>query len=71
VTNTTENTVEGALDALDPAATSAQDASDLRTIAELVDARQTLDDQLERAIAAARRNGKSWGKIAIALGMSR
>lgn len=63
--------IEARLDALDPAATPAQDARDLRAIAALVGRQTDVAKQLHEAVTEARRNGKSWAKIAIALGTTR
>lgn len=59
------------LDSLDPADVEAEDTSDLRTItaalSEIADAERELSD----AVAAACGNGRSWGRIAMALGVSK
>ncbi len=62
---------EAWLDSLDPATTPAEDPSDLRRIGlalrGLADAQREVDD----AVAAARRNGRNWSQIGLALGISR
>lgn len=70
-TQTDKSDIEARLDELDPAVTPAQDAHDLRDIARLADQRREIDAALTETVAVARANGKSWGKIAIALGVSR
>lgn len=62
---------EAWLDALDPATTPAEDPVDLRRIG--VALRGLADEQreVERAVAAARANGRSWGEIGLVLGVSR
>jgi tRNA A37 N6-isopentenylltransferase MiaA len=62
---------EAWLNSLDPATTSAEDPQDLRRVgralAEVADAEGKLAD----AVAGARRNGRSWAKIAMVLGVSK
>ena len=48
-----------------------QDAADLRSIAILVDRLADDEADLRAAVAQARTNGKSWGQIGVALGVSR
>jgi excisionase family DNA binding protein len=62
--------VEAWLDTLEPEQTTAEDAQDLRDVAELTDSMTQLDARLTEAVRRARMNGKSWTKIAIALGVS-
>ncbi|MGI8702692.1 MAG: DUF2188 domain-containing protein [Nocardioidaceae bacterium] len=59
------------LESLDPAATPAEDPTDLRRIGLAL--RHLADDQREvdEAVAAARENGRSWGEIGLVLGISR
>jgi len=59
------------LNSLDPAATPAEDPTDLRRIGLAL--RDLADDQREvdEAVAAARGNGRSWGEIGLVLGTSR
>ncbi len=47
------------------------DASDLRTIGELVDAISRDEAGLAEAVKAARNNGRSWTVVGLALGVSR
>lgn len=63
--------VEAWLDSLDPDDAIAEDAQDLRDVAELTDSMEQLEQRLVDAVRRARVNGKSWTKIAIALGVSR
>jgi hypothetical protein len=62
---------EAWLDSLDPAETPAEDPRDLRRIglalADVAKAERDLAD----AVADARRNGRSWGEIALVLGVSK
>lgn len=58
-------------DRLDPATAEVEDASDLRTIAEAADAISDAEARLTEAVVRARANGRSWNRIAIALGVSR
>lgn len=59
------------LDSLDPETTRAEDISDLRAIADAVDGLAGAQLKVENAVAAARANGRSWGRIGIVLGISR
>jgi hypothetical protein len=47
------------------------DASDLRAIAELADSIARREAKLTTLVAVARARGRSWGRIGIALGVSR
>jgi hypothetical protein len=62
---------EAWLDTLDPSELKGEDISDLRAItqgvADLADAQQ----QLVEAVRVARQHGRSWGRIGMALGVSR
>jgi hypothetical protein len=58
-------------DRLDPATAEVEDVSDLRTIAEAADAISDAEARLTEAVVRARANGRSWNRIAIALGVSR
>jgi hypothetical protein len=62
---------EAWLESLDPAETPAEDPRDLRRIglalADVAKAERDLAD----AVADARRNGRSWGEIALVLGVSK
>jgi hypothetical protein len=62
---------EAWLDQLDPDATPAEDISDLRSVAEAVGRVAAAQNALEDAVRQARANGRSWGRIALALGTSR
>jgi DNA-directed RNA polymerase specialized sigma24 family protein len=55
----------------DPSATPARDADDLRAIAETVDRIHADQARLRELVQLARAHGRSWGEIAIALGVSR
>ncbi len=59
------------LESLDPAITPAEDPTDLRRIGLAL--RSLADDQREvdEAVAAARKSGRSWGEIGLVLGTSR
>jgi DNA-directed RNA polymerase specialized sigma24 family protein len=59
------------LESLDPSATPAEDPTDLRRIGLAL--RSLADDQreIDKAVAAARENGRSWGEIGLVLGISR
>ncbi len=62
---------EAWLDSLDPAMASADDIRDLRAITAAVDAVALDQSRLSRAVATARRNGRSWGMIARTLGVTK
>lgn len=62
---------EAWLDGLDPATTPAEDASDLKVIADAVDDVAAAEQRLRAAVQAARANGRSWARIGIALGVTR
>ncbi len=62
---------ESWLDSLDPATTSADDITDLRAIAQVVDALARDEARLTEAVTAARVHGRSWGMVARALGVTR
>jgi DNA-directed RNA polymerase specialized sigma24 family protein len=49
----------------------ADDTEDLRDVAAAVDALATADARLREAVTMARAHGRSWNRIAIALGVSR
>lgn len=59
------------LDSLDPAGTPAEDPRDLRRIGLALSDVAAAERELEDAVAAARANGRSWGDIALALGVSK
>jgi hypothetical protein len=58
-------------DQLDPAAAVAEDLSDLRAIAEAADQARKAEAMITDKVAAARALGRSWNRIALALGVSR
>jgi hypothetical protein len=58
-------------DALDPATAKVDDPSDLRAVAEAADQVGQSEDLVTERVAAARAKGRSWNRIAIALGVSR
>lgn len=59
------------LDSLDPSETPAEDPRDLRRIGLALGEVAAAERELEDAVAAARDNGRSWGDIAMALGVSK
>lgn len=63
--------IETMLDNLDPNDTPAVDAADLRAVGELASARDEIETKLRDAVIAAHNNGKTWGEIGLALGVSR
>lgn len=61
-----------ALDALEMSMDDpTEDASDLRDISQAVESRVSQERALERAVLAARANGRSWAMIGLAMGVSR
>ena len=58
-------------DDLDPATAKAEDLSDLRAVAEAADQVRRDEAMVTERVAAARAKGRSWNRIAIALGVSR
>ena len=56
---------------LDPATATAEDLSDLRAVAEAADKVRRDEALVTERVAAARARGRSWNKIALALGVSR
>lgn len=58
-------------DRLDPATAVVDDLSDLRAIAEAADQVRRDEALVTERVAAARARGRSWNRIAIALGVSR
>jgi hypothetical protein len=58
-------------DELDPAAARVDDMSDLRAVAEAADQVRHSEAMVTERVAAARAKGRSWNRIAIALGVSR
>lgn len=59
------------LDSLDPATTQAEDPRDLRRIGLALGDVAAAESELADAVAAARANSRSWGEIALALGVSK
>ncbi len=55
----------------DPSGVPMDDTTDLRTLAEAVDAVRGGEARVRELVARARVNGRSWGEIGIALGVSR
>jgi hypothetical protein len=55
----------------DPSDISMDDTTDLRMLAEAVDGVRTGEARVRELVARARANGRSWGEIGIALGVSR
>jgi len=62
---------EAWLDSLDPATTPAENPSDLRRIGLALRGLADEQREVDEAVAAARENGRSWGKIGLVLGISR
>ncbi len=58
-------------DNLDPATATADDLSDLRAVAEAADQVRRDEALVTERVAAARARGRSWNRIAVALGVSR
>jgi hypothetical protein len=54
-----------------PSGVPMDDTTDLRTLAEAVDAVRTGEARVREMVARARAKGRSWGEIGIALGVSR
>lgn len=55
----------------DPSGVSGDDTTDLRELAEAVDQVRAAEARVRELVARARANDRSWGEIAIALGVSR
>ncbi len=55
----------------DPSRVQMDDTTDLRTLAEAVDGVRAGEAHVRELVARARANGRSWGEIGIALGVSR
>ena len=55
----------------DPSAVQPDDTTDLRTLAEAVDSVRAGEARVRELVARVRANGRSWGEIGIALGVSR
>jgi hypothetical protein len=58
-------------DDLDPASVAAEDLSDLRAVAEAAEQVRRDEALVTERVAAARASGRSWNRIAVALGVSR
>lgn len=58
-------------DNIDPANVMAEDLTDLRAIAEAADQVRRDEALVTERVAAARARGRSWNRIAVALGVSR
>ncbi len=58
-------------DQLDPATAAVDDLSDLRAIAEAADQVRRDEALVTERVATARARGRSWNRIAVALGVSR
>ncbi len=59
------------LDSLDLATTPVEDTADLRAIAAAINEVAAAEARLDAAVAAARSQGRSWGRIAMVLGVSK
>jgi hypothetical protein len=55
----------------DPSGVPIDDTTDLRALAEAVDAVRAGEARVRELVARARANGRSWGEVGIALGVSR
>jgi len=55
----------------DPSDVPMDDTTDLRTITEATDSVRAGEARVRELVALARANGRSWGEIGIALGVSR
>jgi len=55
----------------DPSDARMDDTTDLRTLAEAVDSVRAGEARVRELVARARANGRSWGEVGIALGVSR
>jgi hypothetical protein len=55
----------------DPSGVPMDDTTDLRTLAEAVDNVRAGEARVRELVARSRANGRSWGEIGIALGVSR
>ena len=62
---------EAWLDSLDPASVTSEDTADLRAVAIAVGAVADAERDLRDAVQTARRSGRSWGRIAMVLGVSK
>jgi hypothetical protein len=55
----------------EPSGVPMDDTTDLRTLAEAVDSVRAGEGRVRELVARARANGRSWGEVGIALGVSR
>ncbi|HEY2719339.1 MAG TPA: hypothetical protein VGI52_06895 [Solirubrobacteraceae bacterium] len=55
----------------DPSGVPMDDTADLHTLAEAVDSVRAGETRVRELVSRARSNGRSWGEIGIALGVSR
>ena len=62
---------EALADSLDPNSVTADDLSDLQAIAEAAEQVRRDEALVTECVAAARARGRSWNRIAVALGISR
>lgn len=62
---------EAWLDSLDPSSVTSEDTADLRAVAIAMGAVTDAEKALRVAVHAARRSGRSWGRIAMVLGVSK
>jgi hypothetical protein len=62
---------EALADRLDPNSVTADDLSDLRAVAEAAEQVRRDEALVTERVAAARARGRSWNRIAVALGISR
>jgi hypothetical protein len=58
-------------DQLDPDTVTVDDVSDLRAVAEAADAVAAAEARLREAVEVAHARGRSWGRIGVALGVTR
>lgn len=65
------NRFEALADNLDPDSVTADDLSDLRAVAEAAEQVRRDEALVTERVAAARARGRSWNRIAVALGISR
>ena len=59
------------LDSLDPSTHPAENTEDLRAITSAIGTIATAEGELREAVLQARSNGRSWGRISLALGVSK
>ena len=68
---TDSDAVAGFLESIDPTTATVENIEDLAEIARITDRIARDEDALREAVRAARAQGRSWNRIAIALGVSR